>query len=251
METLWGHHQSGHLDAAIDTFNSLDLTSASIATALNPDAYYYPNIRHNEISKPNTVQQDAIAVVNLKSGIDYHFKLTGLHLLQKLALADIGYSEAELDEIEDKFANTDGTISDGGGSPGAASVSRKLTAAAHHAGMSVSSLPVVIFNVDVWGGIPEDPTSVALHELVHVAQALSRPLWSGDRQNTQLQTELEAYSVQSSLVESYVVPYTLGTAMSGEVDMHRKKYLGKTVYKPTSEYIEAVRKHEIVCKILK
>lgn len=234
MNTLWGHYEAGNLDTSILALRGLGYRPEAVDFVLNPDSYYFPNRRNDQLVTPKGTNPDLIPVVALDTAKTYKFQKPSLHYLQRLALIGSGYSADQLEKISGMFYDSSDTISSSGGQPGDGSVHRRLIPSPTKHDLRISSSPTIIFNLEgAHHRAEEICTSGVLHELVHVVQTLSAPIRQKD---DILQRELEAYGTQAILVYSDNVPYTLATAKAGTVDNFRRKYLGENVFVPTPEF---------------
>lgn len=249
MASLWSYHEAGQLHEPLALLARFGHAAEVVEFALNPDSYYFPNVRGDQLVRPNGVSEDQIPVVALENGQEYQYRRPSLHYLQRLALSRAGLSFNAIHCVEVSLSHSTASVTTSGGSKGTGSVRVSLVPLDPHRKTSVESKPILIFNTDQRDRSPDDDlTSVALHELVHVVQTLSNPIHTRGKG---LEKELQAYGVQSKLVSNLEIPYTLSTAAAGEVDMFRRKYLGRDNYKPTREFAALFRKHDIFNRIAK
>lgn len=247
MDKLWEHYEAGHLDESIGVFKSFDYSEEAVDFSLDPDSYYFPNHRDGKLVRPQTISDDKIPVLALENDRTYEFTHHTVHPLQQKALGRAGIHASELHKVTADLKNIGNKIATSGHSHGAASTYFGVSNILPY-DHGITSKPALLFDVSRSEKLPEAfCASVALHELVHVAQILSCPKY--DTPKRELRKELEAYAVQATLVSSLEVDYSLSTAMAGTVDMFRRKHLGKTEYEPTDFFIEELRKDPIVSRI--
>lgn len=251
MDFFWEYRDNGQLDESINTFRGLGYSEEIVDHVLSPDAYYFPNNRHGELTKPNSVSEERLPVVALKPGEAPIYNDAFLHSLQKTALTFIDFEKQDIEDIEQHLKQVSDTISSANNGVGCASTHTRLVVIKKAAPKVVQSAPALVFNVDHDGTSLEGFTDGVVHELVHVTQTLDNPLRLMGDKKASLQRELEAYAVQAQLVSNYVVPYTLGTAMAGEVNNFRRKYLGADDFTPTDDFVRMASQDDVISKVVR
>lgn len=246
MSDFWKHLEKGHFDASIRHIRSLGYAAAAVDFALSRDSYYLLTHEGSDIRRPSDVPDDMIPVVAVERTESYRFETPVLHSLQRAALAAC---DIDAETVTQTFQES-GRVTLAATKTGTetASVYRRLAPLPGRVAQA-ESRPMVIFNPDADTARLE-PTcpSAVLHELVHVAQSLSDPLWN---EQDRLQKELEAYAVQAQLVSSYQVDYSGAMAMAGQVNLQRSRYLGPDGYEPSPEFIDFARHDVVLSKIMK
>ena len=235
MENLWSHAEKGDLDVSIHLLRGLGYSAAAVDIALDPNSYYFPNVRGSGISRPRGIGNDKIPVMSLEPSTTYRFEAPVLHDEQVSSLRDLGLNPEEYEAI---FSRSDPVIETSGGSAEAAVVYRRL---ATEAGW-IKSRPALIFNNETQRRDQSSYicASVALHETVHIAENLTNPLWNPENA---LQKELEAFAVQAGLAGSYLIPYSKNVQIAAAVDQFRKKYLGESTFEPDEFYLTEAAYH--------
>lgn len=244
IDSFWSYFESGEFKTGLDTYSDFGISQEVTDFTFSPNSYYVPNQRGDTFLVPRGVSDDLIPVIGLADNNKYRFRAPRVHALQRLALKNTGL---DITHVEDTFSNGHDQIASSGGAPGTASVFTHQL----HVGEEriVSSSPTVLLNVERGhDGYVDTCPGVLLHEMVHVAQCLETPVSSND---DALQRELEAYAVQASLLDSYKVPFSPGTAMAAEVDLFRKRYLGEHIYLPTAEFSSYFAQNPLLKKIIK
>lgn len=252
MDAFWEYHKAGQLDDSLEIFQQFEHGKETMDFVLNPDSYYYPNVRHNRIIRPKSVDSNAIPVLALEPGMEYQFEPSGIHELQRLALKSAGLTLADIQSVESALQKNTSTVSTASNGVGAGNTFTRLVGSSVlEKGVMIQSAPTVIFNVDRGNTSPDDFTGVALHELVHVAQVLHKPQRAVGSKADAFHNELEAYAVEAKLVESYVVPYSASIAMAGTVEQFRQKFLGADSFDPTDEFVQFAERDDLVGKVLR
>ena len=244
LANFWHHHDAGHFKEGIEVARKIGFEYDILDFVLDPESYYVPNRRGDEFIRPNTVSSDSIPVIGLEDNRRYEFERPTLHRLQRIALSATG---VKVGPIEERLSKADRHFSSSGGSPGTASV--HFQSVGLEDGTYIASKPKVLLNLEREGDELQQPCAgVLLHELIHVAQYLSKPQQKVD---DALKNELEAYAVQATLLYSYTIPYSAGTAMAATVDEFRQHNLGKNVFQPTEAFTEAFKSHNTLGRLMR
>lgn len=234
MAAFWDLSESGELNEPKARLESLGYDEFGVEFALNPDSYYFPNVRGNRLVKPRGVGEDKIAICALSRYVTYAYEGPSLHHMQHTALGSTKLASQQLNEAQKYFKNMPKLVEPSLSVTDLASVYSPMYQPGDGSDLAVLSKPMIIFNFD-----PEYPQAalpdpgVVLHEIVHVVQALCRPYrLSGER----LKRELEAYSVQSKMIDVYSVQVTEPTRTAYEVEKFRSSYLQSNDFDPDLEF---------------
>ncbi|MES2876422.1 MAG: hypothetical protein V4678_03040 [Patescibacteria group bacterium] len=242
MDIFWSHLDKGHLDRSVGLVRQLGYSAAAVDCALSPESYYFPAHEGDRLLRPTGMDNDTIPVVALMRNQEYEFETPVVHSLQSQALAA---RRIDADTLRHSGSSTLSSVK---GGTNTASVYRAfLTSPGSTA--QIESRPTVIFNPDFTRTkLAPMCASAVMHELVHVAQSLTEPLWD---EKKRLQKELEAYAVQAQLVDSYELSYSDAMAMAGQVNLMRTRHLGPDGYEPTREFVDFARYDNVLQKIIK
>lgn len=251
MDALWEHHEASHLEESMLQLGRLGYSQETVDFAFNPSNYYFPNVRHNEITKPSSVVETAIPVVALEPGIEYKYEPIGLHPFQRIALKGLGFHHFDIKHIEKSLVSKVAPLTTAENGVGSACIHNELTDHKVAGSAMIQSAPTLIFNVSREAPDPEDYTSVALHEPVHIVQMLEKPLRKLGNLTQAMQHELEAYAVQSKLHDNYYVKFNSATRMAKTVDMFREEHLGTDGFTPDDYFMRAAAQHEIIGKVVR
>lgn len=242
MDIFWNHFDKGHMNRSIAILRGIGYSAAALDVVLDKGAYYFPEHSGDDSLRPGDVSGDTIPIVALNRERTYDFEVPKLHSLQQNYLDAAGIDSAFFEKSEPA------TISSSAGSSNDASVSRQLFRP-EGTSLNIESRPTMVFNPDLTRQkLAPICASAVMHELVHLAQSLSDPIWEDE---ALARKELEAYAVQAELVDSYYVDYSLNTAMAGHVNLHRKRYLGEHGFTPTTDFIHMARTDPALSKALK
>lgn len=246
MDALWQYREAGEFDLSIELLRGLGHSPVAVEFALDPDNYYFPNRRGNNFVHPRGIDESKIPVFTLESGRVYTFEKPSLHYLQRIALSEAQLSHWAIRDADKEFGEQADSLSASGGKPGSASMRVRKATVRDLPDGQIESKPALIFNA-AEGSTTIEPfcAGVAMHEVVHIAQTLSDPV----RFPKQLRLELEAYAVQSQLIHSETVPYSMFTIMACEVDSFRQKYLGPDEFEPTDFFIQEFKREPILEKV--
>lgn len=248
MNTFWEYKEAGHLDPSLEAFRSLDHDRTVVDHALDSDSYYYPNIRNGRITPPDAAHEGAIPVVALEENRSYSFGLPGVHELQRIALLGAGVSQSDISAI-DGLVGTPLVVAPNGGGYGKVR-SGAIEAIVGDERVVAQTTPMLIFNASHPGRQEDQFIGTTLHELVHVAQLLERPLDSYSDRKSIAGRELEAYHVAAGLVRNYRVPYTDSIMTAGTIEGFRQKYMPDS-FNPTDEFMYLAEHDEQVGQIIR
>lgn len=251
MNAFWDFHLEGHFSESIEQIKSFGYNPEIVEYVFDSASYHLPEVVASIVGRTDAVNAAKIPVLALHPGIDYINAPSNLHPYQKIALISLGFSDNSIHEANATFATVlDRKLSTAGNGVGAASTYALLTESERNADEVIQSRPALVLNVDDYPVDPAEYTSVVLHELVHVTQALDSPIRPLMDKKHAMKKELEAYAVQSKLVENFVIPYSLSTAMAGEVERYRIHALGNDGYDPDDYFMQAAVQDSVLYKVV-
>lgn len=251
MNTFWDFRLEGHFSESIEQVKSFGYNPEIVDYVFDSTSYHLPELVASIVKRTEAADSSKIPVVALHPGIDYINTPSNLHPYQKIALTSLGFSDNSIHETNAAFANAlDRKLSTAGNGVGAASTYAMLMESERNADDVIQSRPTLVLNVDDHPIDPAEYTSVVLHELVHVTQALDSPTRPLMDKKHAMKKELEAYAVQSKLVGNFVIPYSLSTAMAGEVERFRKNTLGNDGYDPDDYFMKSAEQDSVLYKVI-
>ena len=234
FDAFWAATQAGTFERAFNAFRSINYLKDTVDFVLDPDSYYVPNIRGDMLVKPKYTDEDAIMQVTVDMTRNRYFVAdNALHNMQIDALQARDIGSRLIDSLNDGFRVHNRATPIVGKNVTAITAASQLSL---NDTVRISSKPSVLVNehasYDDDGACP----SAVLHELVHVAQYLSKPM---EVDEAGLEKELEAYYVQATILSDFSFPYSGNLAMAAHVDNIRRKHLDIANFTPTDELIDA------------
>ncbi len=231
MDSFWCHYEAGDFDAGIALLKGFGHRKNAVDFVLSPDNYYIPNLRGTELKRPTSVSDEKIPVMALEPGVTYTFERPYLHDLQRVGLMMAGYSDQGIAGIDASFRRLQNeqieiTPKTGGKN------TFTLLRSDDTAGKNIQCRPGLVINASGEAGkLADEHAEVVLHEVVHLAQGLSNPVYP-DELSHRFAKEFQAYAVQATLARSWNMPYSPSSHKAGAVDLARKRYMGESEYVP-------------------
>jgi hypothetical protein len=245
FEQFWAHKQAGHFDHSIELLTSLGYPAETVATALDPNSYYFPNLVNGSIEESPTSNDDRIPVIAAESGLQLTARTQVMHRLQRRVLKNAGVTYANLQPADGTTLGSQDNITIIDMPEETAYVRYRLF---ESGGNYYRGLPTLVVSLGNTAVVPQvDMSSVVMHELTHITQALSAPAYI---EEGRLQLEIEAYAVQAAGISDPRTPYTLSTVAAAEFDALRKKWLGNDVYTPTGEFVAQLKNEPMFKRIV-
>jgi len=237
MNELWDYVDRGAMKASIDKFHSLDIAPSVLDFVLDRDSYVFPQSEQRWSTGEIVVPEHNIAVVALTNRQRLVYRSQLLHPLQRDSIRAQGTDIKALDSLLDDENPIKHIITSSGKGHGRASTSTG-SAVLPVSGARVLTRPTIIYNVNGYT-TPESDPSKSMHELVHLAQKLSRAVINqSERPGSE---ELEPYAVQAaSVLGDYRIPYTLSAQLAGKVEGYRVLYIGDKSYAITPDFMHAI-----------